>query len=200
LRGSERTCLLKMADPTTKREKAMKAVEAIFERYHLISTSSSSSSSPFFDTHIMSNIKLINATMSGTVDYDFYLDEQYANINGVMHGGAAGVIFDMCTTTALGPLSRPGFWDFLGGVTRTLNISYLKAIPIGTTIRIHSEVAQIGKTMAMIRGTMTSQDRKTIFCTCEHHKVAVPTQSKHLEHKVPWDELWEKDGSGKAKL
>jgi acyl-coenzyme A thioesterase 13 len=76
-----------------------------------------------------------------------------------MHGGAAGVIFDMCTTTALGPLARPGFWEwvsflfisdvsavklllgmalmtcgsFLGGVTRSLNISYLKAIPMGTS-------------------------------------------------------------------
>lgn len=27
----------------------------------------------------------------------------------VMHGGAAGVIFDMSTTTALCPLAQPGF-------------------------------------------------------------------------------------------
>ncbi|KAE8449750.1 hypothetical protein EG329_007525 [Mollisiaceae sp. DMI_Dod_QoI] len=188
-----------MAHSTAEREKAMKAVEAIFERYHLI-TSSSSSTTPLFDAHVMSNLKLISATQSGTVDYDFHLDERYANINGVMHGGAAGVIFDMCTTTALGPLARKGFWDFLGGVTRTLNISYLKAIPMGTTIRIHSEVTQIGKTMAMIRGAMMSQDGKIIYCTCEHHKVAVPTKEKHLEHRVEWDELWEKDGMVGAKL
>lgn len=35
---------------------------------------------------------------------------ELANYNGVMHGGAAGVIFDMLTTIALGPVSRPGFW------------------------------------------------------------------------------------------
>lgn len=34
-----------------------------------------------------------------------------ANINGVMHGGAYGVIFDMLTTIALAPVSRPGYWE-----------------------------------------------------------------------------------------
>ncbi len=52
--------------------------------------------------------------------------------------------------------------------------------------------------MAMIRGTMTSQDGKTIYCTCEHHKVSIPTQKKHLKYRVGWDELWESEG--KAKL
>lgn len=52
--------------------------------------------------------------------------------------------------------------------------------------------------MAMIRGEMTSLDGKIIYCTCEHHKVSVPTQKEHLKYKVEWDELWETDG--KAKL
>jgi len=174
------------------RAEAMKAVEAIFERYLLIAKSKNFNG---FDKHIMENVKLIDASPAGTVEFEFHIDEQYTNINGVMHGGAAGVIFDMCTTTALGPLAKPGFWDFLGGVTRTLNISYLRAIPMGTTIRLHSEVCQVGRTMAMIRGTMTSQDGKTIFCTCEHHKVNVPTQTEHLSYRVPWDDLWSADGA-----
>lgn len=62
-----------------------------------------------------------------------FVGAEYGNYNGVMHGGAAGVIFDMLTTIALGPVARPGFWTFLGGVTRTLNISYLKAVPISTS-------------------------------------------------------------------
>lgn len=68
----------------------------------------------------------------------------------------------------------------MGGVTRSLNISYLKAIPVGTTVRIHSTVMQVGRTMALIRGTMTSPDGKTVYCTCEHHKVAVPSLEKHM--------------------
>lgn len=39
-----------------------------------------------------------------------FLGPEWGNYNGVMHGGAAGVIFDMLTTIALGPVARPGFW------------------------------------------------------------------------------------------
>ena len=59
----------------------------------------------------MDNLKIIDASPKGTVDFEFYIDESYTNLNGVMHGGAAGVIFDMGTTMALGPLARPGFWE-----------------------------------------------------------------------------------------
>lgn len=54
----------------------------------------------------------------------------------------------------------------------------------------------------MLRGTMTNQDGTIIYCTCEHHKVRVPTKKEHLEHKVEWDSLWMKDADidTKAKL
>ena len=61
----------------------------------------------------MDNLRLIDASPLGTVDFEFFIDERYTNLNGVMHGGAAGVIFDMATTTALGPLARPGFWEYV---------------------------------------------------------------------------------------
>ena len=50
----------------------------------------------------------------------------------------------------------------------------------------------------MLRGNMSSLDGKTVYCTCEHHKVGVPTRKEHLKHRVAWDELWDEDG--KAKL
>jgi acyl-coenzyme A thioesterase 13 len=37
---------------------------------------------------------------------------------------------------------------------------------------------------------MCSPDGKTIYATCEHHKVAVPTRPEHLKYLVPWDDLW----------
>jgi acyl-coenzyme A thioesterase 13 len=109
-----------------------------------------------------------------------------------MHGGAAGVIFDMSTTTALCPIARPGFWEFMGGVTRTLNISYLKAVPIGETVRLISRVVSVGKQMAMVRGEMTSLDGKITYCTVEHHKVNTPVQPEHLIARLPWDDEFEK--------
>lgn len=39
-----------------------------------------------------------------------FIAPEYGNYNRVMHGGAAGVIFDMLTTIALGPVAKPGFW------------------------------------------------------------------------------------------
>jgi len=43
----------------------------------------------------------------------------------VLHGGAAGVLFDMFTTTALGPLAKPGYWEcehLSGGVEIKLEV------------------------------------------------------------------------------
>lgn len=85
-----------------------KSMSLTTNRYNLIATSTSFTG---FDLHIMQNVKLLDATMAGTVHFELLIDERYANLNGVMHGGAAGVIFDMCTTTALGPLARVGFWE-----------------------------------------------------------------------------------------
>lgn len=64
-----------------------------------------------FDKALMSSLKILDATPEGTVTFSLYIDEKYTNLNGVMHGGAAGVIFDMATTTALGPLAKPGYWE-----------------------------------------------------------------------------------------
>jgi len=175
----------------------MRAVEAIFERYHKIAATSSYAG---IDLHLMTNLKLVSASSTpassplSTADFELVVDESFSNLNQVMHGGAAALIFDMCTTSALGPLARPGYWDFMGGVTRSLSVGYLRAVPVGITVRIHSEVLQVGRTMAFIRGVMQSLDGTIIYCTCEHHKVGVPTRSEHLKHRVEWDDLWEVDG------
>jgi acyl-coenzyme A thioesterase 13 len=116
-----------------------------------------------------------------------------------MHGGAAGVIFDMATTSALCPIARPGFWEFLGGVTRTLSISYLKAVPLRTTVLLHSRVVSAGRQMALIRGTMTSLDGKVVYCTVDHHKVNTPVLEHHRKIRVAWDDEFEKDWSGQEK-
>ena len=162
-------------------------------------------------------MKITDAGPEGSVEYELYIAPNFSNLNSrihtkiqiiaftntppdVMHGGAAGVIFDMATTTALCPVARPGFWEFMGGVTRTLNISYLKAVPIGTTVRLISKVMSVGKQMAMIRGEMTSLDGKITYCTVEHHKVNVPVLPEHLAARIPWDDEFEKEwGAVKGK-
>ena len=61
----------------------------------------------------MKNAKLIDGHPSGRASFTLSITADYGNINGVMHGGAAGVIFDMCTTVALAPLSKPGYWEYV---------------------------------------------------------------------------------------
>lgn len=97
-------------------------------------------------------------------------------------------------------MATPGYWEFMGGVTRSLNISYLKAVPIGTRVRMSSKVVKLGKQMAMIRGEMTSLDGQTTYCTVEHHKVNTPVLADHAKMKIPWDEEFEKDWSGHASM
>lgn len=87
--------------------------------------------------------------------------------------------------------------SFMGGVTRSLNISYLRAVPLNTTVHLHSTVMQVGRTMAFIRGNMTSPDGKVIYCTCEHHKVNVPSLPEHMAFKIDWDGLWDAKGAEK---
>jgi hypothetical protein len=64
-----------------------------------------------FDLELMRSVKILSATPKGEVVFELVSDERYGNLNGVMHGGAAALIFDMCTTSALGPVARPGFWE-----------------------------------------------------------------------------------------
>lgn len=51
-----------------------------------------------------------NTSIVSSVTSRLFVGKEYGNYNGVLHGGAAGVIFDMLTTIALGPVARPGFW------------------------------------------------------------------------------------------
>ncbi|KAI4644035.1 uncharacterized protein J4E78_009818 [Alternaria triticimaculans] len=186
-----------MGNPEADRLKAMAAVQAMFEKYKLLAARRPKTHVDF-DREVMLNLELVDATLDGTVTYEFFIAPNLSNLNNVMHGGAAGVIFDMSTTTALCPLARPGFWEFMGGVTRTLNISYLKAVPINTRVRLNSKVVSIGKQMAMIRGDMTSLDGKITYCTVEHHKVNAPVIKEHLDVKTAWDEEFAREWKAKG--
>ncbi|KUI53288.1 hypothetical protein VP1G_00794 [Cytospora mali] len=206
------------------RRKALAGVQAIFDRYKLVRARTG----PAFDNAAMEKVIILDASIGPPYDVSssaspaagpgagalppppdtgivssctsrLYIGEDFGNYNGVMHGGAAGVIFDMLTTIALGPIARPGFWAFLGGVTRTLNLSYLKAVPIGTTVIVHAYAYQVGKRSAYIKGWMTSEHGKTTYAVCDHHKLYLPMLKEHLELRVPWDDLWDANGQEKSK-
>ncbi|KKZ61975.1 hypothetical protein EMCG_03532 [[Emmonsia] crescens] len=165
-----------MSNDDAARQRAREAIEDFCDLYKEIMEEKNFKG---YDRQLMQDLRLVEAIPSGGAVWELNITEFWANLNGVMHGGAYGVIFDMCTAISMCPLSREGYWEFLAGVTRSLNISYLKAVPIGTTIYIRANVIQHGRTMALIAATMESQDGKVIYATAEHHKVHVPARPEY---------------------
>ncbi|OJD18293.1 hypothetical protein AJ78_01669 [Emergomyces pasteurianus Ep9510] len=133
-----------------------------------------------YDRQLMQDLRLIDVNPAGGAIWELTVTEFWSNLNGVMHGGAYGVIFDMCTAISMCPISRDGYWEFLAGVTRSLNISYLKAVPIGTTVYIRANIIQHGRTMALMSATMESRDGKVVYATAEHHKVNTPALPEYV--------------------
>lgn len=68
-----------------------------------------------------------------------------------LHGGAAALIFDLCTSVALAPVANGDFWTW-PGVSRTLDVVYHKPVPQGAEVRVVCEVVSVGRRMAHIRG------------------------------------------------
>lgn len=84
------------------------------------------------------------------IEPDFYCcrwpirTASYSQSHLLVHGGCTATLFDSTTTAALIAISRPGFW-VSSGVSRTLNVTYLRPVTQGTTVIIETEVVHAGK-------------------------------------------------------
>ncbi|KAI1172998.1 Thioesterase/thiol ester dehydrase-isomerase [Nemania sp. FL0916] len=109
----------------------------------------------------------------------------HANAFGNLHGGCAATIFDVCTTFVLHVISRPGFWQ-VGGVSRTLNVTYLRPVPVGTTVDIECEVVNAGQRLSALRAVMRTVEEEedgkegVVLAICEHGKYNTDPPLKKL--------------------
>ncbi|KAF5017449.1 hypothetical protein F66182_10619 [Fusarium sp. NRRL 66182] len=94
-----------------------------------------------------------------------------------LHGGCAATLFDWCTTLPIAMVNGPGFWQGMG-VSRTLNVTYMRPVPAGEEVLIECEIIQIGKKLATLRGTMRRRSDNTLLATCEHGKVNIDAELK----------------------
>jgi uncharacterized protein (TIGR00369 family) len=136
-------------------------------------------------------LKLISASSSPSSKTVFEFQVKRNHTNGLrnLHGGCCATLFDWCTTTALIPVSKPEFWLFKG-VSRTLNVTYLRPVPEGEVVLIESEVVHIGKRLCKFRryldlggsladyagtlkGTMRRKSDGAVLTICEHGKVNI---------------------------
>lgn len=54
----------------------------------------------------------------------------------------------MTTSMSVAPLAKASGWHF-GGVSRNLNVSFLRPVPNGMQVRVVCEVANLGKNLGM---------------------------------------------------
>lgn len=92
------------------------------------------------------DLQLISATGPPDVRAVFELDviKKYTNTMANMQGGAVSLAFDMATMLAISPYATKSFWR-LGGVSRTLGVTFLRPIKLGMRVVIDCEVVQIGQ-------------------------------------------------------
>ncbi len=120
-------------------------------------------------------VELLSANQdTQSVHYTFTVVPKLCNTSGFLHGGAASTLLDTLTTTALFTVAKPGFWDMLG-VSRTLTVTFLRPLLLGTKVYVDCEVVAVGKSMANLKGTMKTADGK-VCITCIHDKAtgAIP--------------------------
>jgi len=106
------------------------------------------------------------------VSYLFTVRPEHCNKNGVLHGGCATTLIDVLTTSILFGIRRPDFW-ILPGVSRSLNITFLRPVPVGKEARITCELIHAGRRLAMIRAEIQRTDTGEVCVTGEHDKANI---------------------------
>lgn len=122
-----------------------------------------------FGTAVARGVELLSANQpSKSVHYMFTVVPKLCNKAGSLHGGAASTLLDTLTSTALLSIAKAGYWETLG-VSRTLTVTFLRPLPLGTKVFVDCEVVAVGKSMANLKGTMKNADGK-VCVTCIHDK------------------------------
>jgi acyl-coenzyme A thioesterase 13 len=101
--------------------------------------------------------------------FAFTVQPDHCNRLQNLHGGCAATLFDFCTTLPLALVARPGFWLYLG-VSRSLNVTYLRPVACGEPVLVECEIVQVGQRLCTLRGVLRRRRDCMVMALCEHGK------------------------------
>ncbi|KAH8735958.1 hypothetical protein BGZ61DRAFT_489774 [Ilyonectria robusta] len=121
---------------------------------------------------LIPNLKLVSTNPTGphpSCTFAYTVQPENCNRLDNLHGGCAATLFDFSTTLPLALVNRPGFWEFMG-VSRTLNVTYMRPVPVGEEVLLECEIVQVGRKLATLRGVMRRRSDNALLAVCEHGK------------------------------
>lgn len=124
-----------------------------------------------WDTKVLQDVKLISAA-PGRAIFEMTVTPSMCNKGGNLHGGCATTILDNLSSTTMLTIASKGFLD-AGHVSRTINMTFIRAVPAGTKVRIVAETVAAGKRLAHCKAQIETLDGN-VAVTCTHDKAIIP--------------------------
>ncbi|KAF2722440.1 hypothetical protein K431DRAFT_283866 [Polychaeton citri CBS 116435] len=103
----------------------------------------------------------------------FKVDNFYGNRSGNLHGGAASAMYDILTTMVLAAMTENGDIWINGGVSRSLDVTYIRPAPEGEVLECSCEIVSAAKRLALMKAEMRRQSDGAVVSTCKHDKASV---------------------------
>ncbi|KAL2834446.1 HotDog domain-containing protein [Aspergillus cavernicola] len=117
------------------------------------------------------NLTLESATPSPHPQITFLLTitPKHCNMLGNLHGGCAATLIDVLSSIILLGVSEPGLYES-GGVSRHLDVTYLRPVPSGVTVRLVSRVVHVGRRLALLRTEILRMEDGAVCVVSDHEK------------------------------
>jgi len=165
-----------MSDSAATSSRKPQTDEEAREAMQRFMTNYAAASSPNnFDNPFSRSVTVISATLQtdntpASATCSFTIPATYGNNpNGkTVHGGAIATFFDNVTSMPM--LAVRNWWDGWTGVSRNLNVTYLRPPMVGEKVIVESEVVHCGRRIATIKGVLKRERDGAVLAICQHDK------------------------------
>lgn len=123
-----------------------------------------------WDTSILKNVQCDHVE-PGKIIFSTTVTPAMCNKAGNLHGGCATTLLDNLSSFTFATWAKEGFLD-TGSVSRTLNVTLLRPIPMGAKVRVVCEAVSAGRTLAHCKGQIELDNGK-VAVTCIHDKAII---------------------------